>query len=79
MAPPVLYTALTDLRIDSAYASWPWPEGRVAPLRPDADTTKILLANGSIEPAAEDAIDDTTPANMLRGQPGLHDPRTVSN
>jgi hypothetical protein len=73
MLPPLLYRALSDdLEMNSAYASWPWPVGGIAPLRPDAGTTLRLLAAGQIELAGPDAIDDTTPPRMLRGQPGLH-------
>lgn len=73
MLPPVLYVALTDdLEVNSAYASWPWPLGGIAPLRPDAPTTLLLLANGSIELAGPDAVDDTTPAAIVRGVPGMH-------
>lgn len=71
--PPALYVALTDdLEVNSAYASWPWPRGSVAPLRPDASTTLRLLAAGEIELADPGAVDDTTPPRMIRGQPGLH-------
>jgi len=71
--PPLLYRALVpNLEMNSAYASWPWPVGRIAPLRPDAATTLLLLANGSIELAGPDADDDTTPANIVRGIPGMH-------
>lgn len=79
MAAPVLYTALTDLRIDSAYASWPAPAGSTFPLDPAAYTTLRLLASGSIEVAAPNAVDDTTPANIVRGIPGLKAPGSVSN
>ena len=80
MAAPLLYTALVDnLELSSAIASWPFPRGSVAPLRSDAASTLALLAAGSIEPAGADATDNTTPAHILRGQPGVHDPRTVSN
>jgi hypothetical protein len=71
--PPLLYRALSgNLEMNSAYASWPWPVGGIAPLRPDAGTTLRLLAAGQIELAPEGAIDDTTPARVIQGVPGLH-------
>lgn len=72
MAAPVLYTALADLEVTSAYASWPAPAGSVFPLDPSAYTTLRLLAAGEIELADPGAVDDTTPSRMIRGQPGLH-------
>lgn len=73
MLPPVLYVALTDdLEVNSAYASWPWPREGIAPLRPDAPTTLLLLANGSIELAPPGSSDTTTPPDVIRGVPGLH-------
>lgn len=78
MAPPVLYTALTDLEVNSAFASWPCRAGMVLPLDPSNYQTIRLLADGDIEPAPDGATDTCTPPRILRGQPGLHD-RTVSN
>jgi hypothetical protein len=73
LAAPVLYTALVDgLTLRSMVASWPYPRGSCAPLDPDAYPTKLLLDSGSIELAAPGAVDNTTPAHTLRGQPGLH-------
>ena len=73
MLPPILYRALSEnLEMNSAYASWPWPVGGIAPLRPDAYTTLRLLAAGQIELAPDGSVDDTTPANIIRGVPGLH-------
>lgn len=67
-----LHTALADgLELSSAIASWPFPKGSTAPLRPDAASTLVLLANGSIELAGPGATDTTTPAHVLRGTPGL--------
>lgn len=72
MAPPVLYTALTDLEVRSLVASWPCRAGQVLPLDPDAYSTKLLIGNGSIEPAAEGAVDTCTPPRMAFGIPGIH-------
>ena len=67
-----LYVAMVDnLELSSAIASWPFPKGSVAPLDPSKWSTINLLAAGSIEPAAPGATDNTTPANTLRGTPGL--------
>lgn len=74
----LLYTALADLQISSAIASWPFKTGHTAPLDPNRPSTMALLAAGQIELAADNAVDNTTPAHCLRGQPGLHD-RTVGN
>jgi hypothetical protein len=76
----VLYTAQADgLQIHSAIASWPFRLGHHAPLEEFKPSTLALLLAGKIVAAAPGAVDDTTPANILRGQPGIHDPRTVSN
>jgi hypothetical protein len=73
MAAPLLYTALADgLELSSAIASRPFPRGSTAPLDPSKWSTINLLAAGSIELAAPGAIDDTTPADIVRGQPGIH-------
>jgi hypothetical protein len=69
---PVLYTALTDLRVDNGYATWIAPAGSVLPLLPAAYPTLLLIENGSIEPAPPNAVDTATPARMLKGQPGVH-------
>jgi hypothetical protein len=67
-----LYTALTDLEMNSVIASWPFPAGRTAALDPARASTIRLLAAGSIELAAEGSTDNVTPANIERGMPGLH-------
>lgn len=73
MATPLLYTALTDgLELSSAIASWPFPRGHSAPLDPSKASTAALLAAGSITLAAPNATDNTTPARIVRGMPGLH-------
>ena len=78
MAAPLLYVALADgLELSSAIASWPFPRGGVAPLRPDAASTLALLAAGSIEIAPQNSVDTTTPPDIVRGQPGIH--RSVAN
>lgn len=76
---PVLYTALTDLRVDNGYATWIAPAGSVLPLLPGAYPTQLLINAGEIELAPSGSVDTATPPDMLRGQPGLHDRRTVSN
>lgn len=75
----VLYTALADLKVSSVIATWKAPAGSVLPLDPSKPSTIALLASGKIEPAAPGAVDDTTPANIVRGQPGIKAPGTVSN
>jgi len=71
--PPLLYRALAPgLEMNSAYASWPWPVGGIAPLRPDAGTTLRLLAAGQIELAPSGSVDNTTPPRVIQGVPGLH-------
>jgi hypothetical protein len=67
----VLYTALADLEAWSAIASWPVPAGAVLPLDPNSPFTALLLAAGRIELAPEGAVDTATPANVVRGMPGL--------
>jgi hypothetical protein len=79
MAATVLYTALADLEAWSAVASWPVPAGRVLPLDPASPFTLALIAAGKVELAPDDAADTATPANMVRGQPGIKAPGTVSN
>jgi hypothetical protein len=71
MAPPILYTALTDLKVSSMTASWPCPAGHVLPLDPAKPSTQLLLAAGSITVAGPGAVDNTTPARMVRGIPGI--------
>lgn len=67
----VLYTALTDLTVSSVIASWPCPAGNVLPLDPSKPSTIALLAAGKIEPADPGAVDNATPPDVLRGQPGV--------
>jgi hypothetical protein len=73
----VLYTALVDLEVNSVIASWKAPAQSVLPLDPAKPSTIALLAAGSIELAPDGAIDTATPANVVRGQPGVR--RYVSN
>lgn len=75
----VLYTAQRDLQVWSAVASWIAPEGSCLPLNPASPFTINLLAAGGIVLAPDGSVDTATPAHVLRGQPGLHNPRTVSN
>jgi hypothetical protein len=75
----VLYTALTDLRVYSAIDDWPCPAGSTVPLDPSRPTTVRLLAEGKIALAADGASDNTTPAAIVRGQPGIKAPGSVSN
>ena len=73
MAAPLLYTAIVDgLELSSAIASWKFPRGCVAPLDPSKASTLSMLAQGQIELAAPGAVDNTTPARIVRGMPGLH-------
>jgi hypothetical protein len=67
----ILYTALVDLEVSSVIASWPCPAGNVLPLDPAKPSTIALLAAGKIAVADPDSVDNTTPANVLRGQPGI--------
>ena len=67
----VLYTALADLEVFSVIASWPCPTGSTLPLDPSKATTKALVAAGKITPAPPWSVDTTTPADVLRGMPGL--------
>jgi hypothetical protein len=69
---PVLYTALVDLNVKSAYANWPCPVGGVLPLSPSAYSTQLLIDNGSIVLAPANAVDTVTPKDCIRGVPGLH-------
>jgi hypothetical protein len=72
----VLYTALTDLEMISPIASWPCEAGDVFPVEttnPGAvAAAAVLLAAGKIALAAPNAVDTCTPANVVRGMPGLH-------
>jgi len=71
-AAPVLYTALVDLRVNSAYANWHCSAGQNLPLMPAAYSTQLLIDAGQIVLAPANAVDTCTPPHMLRGQPGLH-------
>jgi hypothetical protein len=68
----VLYTALADLKVYSVIGDWPCPAGSTVPLNPLKPSTIRLLADGKIELAPDGAVDTTTPAHTLRGQPGTH-------
>jgi hypothetical protein len=67
----VLYAALTELTVRSPIATWFCPSGGVLPLDPAKPSTIALLAAGLIELAPDDATDTCTPANVLRGLPGI--------
>lgn len=67
----VLYTALTELTVSSFIATWFCPSGGTLPLDPLKPSTIALLAAGKIEVAPDDATDTCTPANIVRGGPGL--------
>lgn len=79
----VLYTALDDLTVTSIIATWPCPAGNTFPVEMTdpvaAAMAAELLAAGQIIPAPPDAVDDTTPPGIVRGQPGIKAPGTVSN
>lgn len=79
----VLYVALTDLEMNSCIASWPCPAGEIFPVETTslgaASAAAVLLAGGKIALAPAGAVDTCTPAHVLRGQPGLKAPGTVSN
>lgn len=75
----VLYVALTDLTVYSVIATWFAEAGDVLPLDPLKPSTVRLLADGKIELAPPNSADDTTPAAIVRGQPGIRAPGTVSN
>lgn len=68
----VLYTALTELTVSSFIATWFCPAGGVLPLNPAKPSTVALLAAGKIALAPDGATDTCTPANVLRGLPGVH-------
>jgi hypothetical protein len=74
-----LYTALTELTVRSPIATWFCPSGGILPLDPLKPSTIALLAAGLIEPAPDGATDTCTPANIVRGLPGIKAPGTVSN
>lgn len=68
-----MYVALASgLVLQSFMASWPWPQGRIAPLDPSNYMTQRLIGDGSIALAPDGSVDNTTPPHVLRGQPGLH-------
>jgi len=67
-----LYTALAPLTVYSVIATWFCEIGSNLPLDPSKQSTINLLANGLIALAPSGSIDNTTPANTLRGQPGTH-------
>ena len=69
---PVLYTALVDLNVKSAYANWNCSAGQNLPLMPGAYSTQLLIDNGSIELAPPGSSDTCTPPRVVRGVPGLH-------
>jgi hypothetical protein len=79
MAATVLYVAQADLEVWSAVASWKAPSGSVLPLDPASPFTALLLAAGRIVLAPGNAVDTATPANIVRGQPGIKAPGSVSN
>ena len=67
-----LYTAMVDLEVFSVIATWHCKSGSTLPLDPGKATTQRLLAAGKIKPAPPGSTDDTTPAHVVRGTPGLH-------
>jgi hypothetical protein len=67
----ILYVALTDLKVYSVIDDWLCPAGSTVPLNPLKPSTIRLLAEGKIALAAAGATDTTTPANIVRGTPGL--------
>lgn len=71
----VLYAALTGLESTSCVASWPIPAGGVFPVETDSlfasAAIAALVAAGKATPAPPGSVDTTTPAEMLRGTPGL--------
>jgi hypothetical protein len=72
----VLYTALVDLEMISCIASWPCDAGDTFPVettnRGSVAAAAVLLAAGKIALAGSGAVDTCTPANVLRGMPGMH-------
>jgi hypothetical protein len=75
----VLYTALAPLTVSSFIATWFCPSGGTLPLDPTRQSTINLLAAGKITLAPDGAEDTCTPANIVRGLPGIKAPGTVSN
>ena len=73
----VLYTAMVRLRVYSVIDDWFADTGDVLPLDPAKASTIRLLAEGKIMLAPPNSTDTTTPANVLRGTPGLR--TAVSN
>ena len=73
----VLYTALVPLKVYSVIDDWFAEPGDVLPLNPAKPSTIRLLAEGKIVLADPGSADTTTPANVLRGTPGLR--TAVSN
>jgi len=69
--PAVLYTALIPLRVFSVIDDWYAQPGDCLPLDPGMASTIALLAAGKIVLAPPGSVDTTTPANVLRGVPGL--------
>jgi hypothetical protein len=67
----VLYTALANLTVSSAVATWFAHPQDVLPLDPLKPSTIALLAAGLIELAPDGASDTVTPANVVRGQAGI--------
>ena len=66
-----LYTALAPLTVYSVIATWFCEVGGTLPLDSAKPSTVALLAAGKITPAPPGSADTATPANVLRGQPGL--------
>ncbi len=75
----LLYTALVPLRVYSVIDDWFADTGDVLPLNPAKPSTIRLLTEGKIVLADPGSVDTTTPANIVRGTPGLKAPGTVSN
>ena len=67
----LLYVALVPLRVCSVIDDWFAEPGDVLPLNPAKASTIRLLAEGKIALADPMAADTTTPANIVRGTPGL--------
>lgn len=67
----VLYTALAPLKVYSVIANWDAETGDVLPLDPSKASTQSLLAAGKIALAPGNAVDTTTPPDVVRGTPGL--------
>jgi hypothetical protein len=67
----VLYVALVPLRVYSVIDDWFADTGDVLPLNPAKASTIRLLAEGKVALAPSGSTDTTTPANIVRGTPGL--------